>query len=214
VPSEPRSLRTGTIPVAVKSEEIVGEVELLEQKLAALRARMEEEESTFGELEGHVRELGGKLTRTQREVASFEALVAKKQAQLAEAEYEDALEAREHAAARLAESASQVLVELEAYDGAQLALAALRGNTDAGDARDEVEILAEPWARLVEILVELEAYDQAQGAGAGVLDRTDGQDGREVPAQPWDRLVEACRERIAGQLQPGSSAQRRGDRSF
>lgn len=195
----------------MKSEEIVGEVELLEQKLAALRARMGEEESTFGELEGHVRELGEKLTLTQREVAGFEALVAEKQAQLAEAEYEDALRARELAAARLGESASQVLVELEAYDGAQLALAALRDDTDAGDARDEVEILAEPWARLVEILVELEAYDQAQRAGAGALGRMDEHDDQEVSAQPWDRLVQACRERIAGQFQPSSSAQRRGD---
>jgi chromosome segregation ATPase len=195
----------------VKSEEIVGEVELLEQELASLHSRLEEEESTRGELEGHLRELSGKLSLTRREVASFESLVAEKQAQLAEAEYEDALRARELAAARLAEAASQVLVELEAYDGAQLALLALEGGAAAGDARDEPEILAGPWARLVEILVELEAYERAQGVGSSVLGGRDRQDGQEVPPQPWDRLVDACLQRIAGQFQPSSSAQRRGD---
>jgi chromosome segregation ATPase len=134
----------------LRSQDVVLELEALEQKLGALRARAEEEQSTFSGLEGQLRELSGKLTLTRRELSDFEALVAEKRAELAEAEYADALHEREEAAARLADAASHVLVELEAYDRAQQAVATVQAGTDEQDAESEGAILPEPWERLVQ----------------------------------------------------------------
>ncbi len=131
------------------SQEIVEELQQLEQKLATLHARAEEEESTFSELKGQVHELSGKLVLTSREVADLEELLVEKRAELAKAEYDDALQAREEAAARLAEAISQVLAERDVYNRTQQAVAALQGGPDARDAQAEPEIATESWERLV-----------------------------------------------------------------
>jgi DNA repair exonuclease SbcCD ATPase subunit len=139
---------------AVTSQKIVEELQQVEQKLDTLRARAEEEQSTISELEGQVRELSGKLALTRRDVADFEGLLAEKRTELAEAEYDDAFQAREEAAARLAEAISQVLAELDVYDRAQQAVAALQGGPDTRDAQAEPEILAETWEQLVDTVRE------------------------------------------------------------
>jgi hypothetical protein len=129
----------------VSSQEIVEELQQLEQKLATLRVRAEEEESTFSELEGQVQELSGKLVLTRREVADLEGFLAEKRTVLARAELDDAIKAREEAVPRLAEAISQVLGELDVYDRAQKAVTVLQGP----DARAEPEIATESWERLV-----------------------------------------------------------------
>ncbi len=131
------------------SQEIVEELQQLEQKLATLRARAEEEQSTFSELEGQVSELSGKLVLTRREIENHKGRLAERRIELAEAEYDDAFQAREEAAARLADAISQVLAELDVYDQAKQAVAALQSSRDARDAQAEPEIVTEPWERLV-----------------------------------------------------------------
>jgi len=130
----------------VTSQEIVEEFQQLEQKLATLSARAEEEESTYSELEGQVHELNEKLVLTRREVADLKRLLMEKRAEFIKAEYDVAFQAREEAAARLAEAISQVLAELDLYAQAQQALAALHGGPDA---RAEPELATQSWERLV-----------------------------------------------------------------
>jgi len=134
----------------VTSQEIVEELQQLEQKLATLRDRAVEEQSTVSELERQVVELSKKHSVTCRMIESFEELHAETLIELAKAEYDDALQAREDAAARLAEAISKVLAELEAYNRAQQAVAACQGGADAGDAQAEPEVATESWERLVE----------------------------------------------------------------
>ena len=135
-PSEPMS-----------SKKIIEDVQQLEQKLATVRARADDEQSAFDELEDQVQALGAKLALTRLEVSDLEGVLAEKQAELAEAEYDDALQAREEAAARLADAVSQVLAELDVHDRTQQAIAALRGGSEALDA--EPEVATESLERLV-----------------------------------------------------------------
>jgi hypothetical protein len=133
----------------VTSQKIVEEFQQLEQRLATLRARAKEEQSTLNELEGRVHELTGKLALTRREVVDVEGRVAAKRTELARAEYDDAFQAREEAAARLAGAISEVLAGLGVYDQAHQAVAALDGHPDVRDAQAEPEVATEPWERLV-----------------------------------------------------------------
>jgi len=119
----------------VTSQEIVEEFQQLEQKLGTLRTRAEEEESTLSQLEGQVHELSEKSVRTRREAAELESLLMQKRAEFIRAEYDVAFQAREQAAARLAEAISQALAEIDIYDRAQQALAALGGGQDRPSPR-------------------------------------------------------------------------------
>jgi uncharacterized phage infection (PIP) family protein YhgE len=133
----------------VTSQKNVEELQQLEQKVATLNARAEEEESIFNELREQIHELSAKLVLTNRELADSEALLAEKRTEYAAAEHDDALQAREETAARLAEAVSHVLAELHVYDRAQQAVAAFQDDSDARDAQAEPEIAAELWERLV-----------------------------------------------------------------
>jgi chromosome segregation ATPase len=133
----------------VTSQEIVEEFQRLEQRLATLRARAEEEESAYSELEGQVHELSEKLELTRREVADLNALLMEKRTEFIKAEYDVAFQAREDAAARLAAAISEVLAELDLYGQAQRTLAALQGGPDARDTQAEPELATTSWERLV-----------------------------------------------------------------
>ena len=136
----------------MSSQKIIEEVQQVEQKLATVRARADQEQSAFDELEDQVQALGATLALTRLEVSDLEGLLAEKQAELAEAEYDDALQAREEAAARLAEAVSKVLDELEVHDQTQQAIAALRGGSDGLDG--EPELATESLERLVNAVQE------------------------------------------------------------
>lgn len=183
------------------SQEIVEEFQRLEQRLATLRARAEEEESAYSELEGQVHELSEKLELTRREVGDLNALLMEKRTEFIKAEYDVAFQAREDAAARLAEAISQVLAELDLYAQAQQDLAALQGGPDARD-QTEPELATTSWERLVNAveqrikeLYENELIEAAsRSASPGAI--------RELP----EHLREAARARIRARRRSRFSA--------
>jgi chromosome segregation ATPase len=185
------------------SNDVTKELQSLEEKLAALRARMEEEESAFSDLEGQLRELSGQLTLRRREITDFEGLVEDKREELTDAQYRESLRSREEAADRLAAAASQVVAELEAYDRAREAFEtlAIRKGADATDRPDDLDVLGEPWQQLVEAVRERinEQFDDelveaaSRSVQPGAIDA--------LPAH----LREAARERARARLrQPRS----------
>lgn len=189
--------------MTMASQDIAKELQDLEKKLAAAKTRVEEEQSTFSSLEEELRELRGRLTLTRREVTDFEALLVQKQSELAESEraeaqrvYQEALDTRDQAAGRLAEAATQVLAELEAYDSAREAVAAAQELAGAPDGQ-EPEALAESWDQLVDAVRQrineqfedelVEAASRSLKPGA-------------IEALP-EHLREAARERARARLQ-------------
>jgi len=180
----------------VTSQEIVEVLQQLEQKVASLHARAEEEESIFNELSGQIHELSAKLVLTNRELADSEALLAEKRAEYAAAEHDDAFQAREDAAARLAEAVSGLLAELDVYDRAQQAVGAFQDDPDARDAQAEPQIAAEPWERLVNAVQQRiikKPEDELVDAASRNLNPSAIQ---ELPVQ----LHEAARERGGGAI--------------
>lgn len=192
-------------PPILKSQDLVSQLEALEQKLATLRARAEEEESSFGELEGQLRELGGRVKLTRREVADVEELIAAKQTELAETTHEEALQGREEAAARLADAILQVLADLEAYDHAREAVAVAQRGADASDIEQEPEILAQPWEQLVDVVrqrINDQFEDELVEAASrslkpGAID--------ELPVHLREAARERARARVVKARQPRSS---------
>ena len=184
------------------SQEIVEEFQRLEQRLATLRARAEEEESAYSELEGQVHELSGKLELTRHEVADFNALLIEKRTEFIKAEYDVAFQAREDAAARLAEAISHVLAELDLYAQAQQALAALQGGPDAHDAQAEPELATTSWERLVNAVQQRinEHYENALIETASRDPRPSAI--RELP----EHLREAARARVRARRRSRFSA--------
>jgi ABC-type phosphate transport system auxiliary subunit len=186
----------------VTSQEIVEEFQQLEQKLATLRARAEEDESTYSELEGQVHELNQQLVLTRREVADLERLLMEKRREFLKAEYDVAFQAREEAAARLAEAISQVLAELDLYAQAQQALAVLQGGPDARDAKAEPELVTQSWERLVNAvgqrINELFEDELIETASRSLRPSAI----RELP----EHLREAARERTRARRRSGFSA--------
>jgi hypothetical protein len=189
--------------MTVASQDVAKELRELEKKLSSARERVEEEQSTFSTLEEELRELRGRLTLTRRDVTDFEALVVQKQAELAESQraealnvYQEAVETRDQAATRLAEAATQVLTELEAYDSAREAVEAAQELAGAPDGQ-EPEVLAESWDRLVDAVRQrineqfedelVEAASRSLKPGA-------------IEALP-EHLREAARERARARLQ-------------
>lgn len=184
------------------SQEIVEEFHQLEQKLSTLRTRADEEESTFSELEGQVHELSEKLALTRREVVNVEGLLTEKRTEFIKAEYDVAFQAREEAAARLAEAISQVLAELAVYDRAQQALAALHGGPDGYDAQAEPELATESWNRLVNA-VQQRITEQYENELIEMASRSPSPAAiRELP----EHLREAARARVRARRRSRFSA--------
>jgi chromosome segregation ATPase len=191
----------------LKSRDVVSQLEALEEELATLRAHAQEEEWSFIELEGQLRDLGGRLKLTRREVADLEALVTERQAEFAETTYEEALQSRDEAAAGLADAISQMLVELEAYDYAQKAVAAAQSAIDSSEEPQEPESLIEPWDKLVAVVrhrinepFEDELVEAASRTlSSGAIDK--------LPPH----LREAARERTRARVMPARQPPRSGD---
>jgi chromosome segregation ATPase len=133
----------------VESAAISKEIEQLEGDLAALRARVDEDNSSFSTLEQQIAALKQRLTETQDAVRTQEAQLAGKRAELAKAQHLERLEAYERDLARVRDaraavgtSAEKLLAEIEAYDGEIVKLRKLRAEMhDAfGDSEGVAEV--------------------------------------------------------------------------
>jgi predicted nucleic acid-binding Zn-ribbon protein len=153
----------GTIGLTLKSQAISHDLETLEQQVSDLRAQAEADSSSFAALEAQLSGLKDRLAGTQGSLSEYEARIADKQAELAEAKrseaaeaYQETFRAREEAAARAAQAATNLLAELEAYDQATRTLQELiddlrraPGEGFAAPDLEEPEVLREPWESLV-----------------------------------------------------------------
>jgi chromosome segregation ATPase len=138
----------GRISTSMERGALDRELEELTEKLSALRADAAEAEASSTALTEELQEAQGRLVLARRAIEDHEALLARKRDQLRDAEREEARQSREEAAGRFAESISQVLIDLEAYEAAEEALSALERSTPR--TSEENDVLAEPWARLKE----------------------------------------------------------------
>jgi chromosome segregation ATPase len=102
---------------------ISNEIEGLEDELTKLRARVEEDSSSFATLEQQVAELRERLLHTRESVSQHEQRLESKQRELDEARrlealsnYKQDLESHDHAAVEVTRAATDFLAVLEAYD--------------------------------------------------------------------------------------------------
>jgi chromosome segregation ATPase len=149
--------RTRQNGLALKSEAISQDIEALERDLANLRARVEDDSSSFATLEQQVAELRENLLRTRESMTEREARLADKQRELKEAQrlealaaYEDDLRSQREAADQAATAATDFLAALDTYDDETLKLRSLleemRGafGSDERVAKVEQVLLDEP----------------------------------------------------------------------
>jgi chromosome segregation ATPase len=113
----------------LESEEIAQDIEALERDLVSLRARVEDDSSSFATLEQQIAELRENLLRTRETLTEREARLAEKRHELAEtkrletlAAYEDDLRSQREAADRAAIAATDFLAALDSYDDETLKL--------------------------------------------------------------------------------------------
>jgi chromosome segregation ATPase len=147
------------------------DVELLEQELIDLRASVEEDTSSFAELERQVGDLKDRLDRTVANITSVEARLEERRIELVEAKraeavaaYKDHLSARDERAVRVATRTDELLAELAAYDRDTAAtreiLAEMRNHRgyEVQAAEVEAELADDPgpyreaWERLVAVV--------------------------------------------------------------
>jgi chromosome segregation ATPase len=139
------------------SEAISQDIEALERDLASLRARVENDSSSFATLEQQVAELRENLLRTRETVTEREARLAEKRQELSEtkrlealAAYEDDLRSQREAGDQAANAATDFLAALDAYDDETLKLRRIleemRGafGSDERVAKVEQVLLDEP----------------------------------------------------------------------
>jgi chromosome segregation ATPase len=138
-------------------EAISQDIEALERDLASLRARVENDSSSFATLEQQVAELRENLLRTRETVTEREARLAEKRQELAEtkrletlASYEENLRSQREAGDQAATAATDLLAALDAYDDETLKLRRIleemRGafGSDERVAKVEQVLLDEP----------------------------------------------------------------------
>jgi len=113
----------------LKSEAISQDIEALERDLASLRARVDDDSSSFATLEQQVAELRENLLRTRESVTEREARLDEKRQELAEtkrlealAAYEEDLRSQREAGDQAATAATDFLAALDDYDDATLKL--------------------------------------------------------------------------------------------
>jgi chromosome segregation ATPase len=133
----------------VESAAISKEIQQLEGDLATLRARVDEDNSSFSALEQQIGELKQRLAETHDAVRTQEAQLAGKRAELAKAQHLERLEAYERDLARVRDAraavrtaAVKLLAEIETYDGEIVKLRKLRAEMhDAfGDSDGVAEV--------------------------------------------------------------------------
>lgn len=105
------------------SQTISNEIESLEDELSKLRARIEEDSSSFATLEQQAAELRERLLYTRESLSQQEQRLEAKQRELSEAKrletlsnYKQDLESHDHAAAEVTRAATDFLAVLEAFD--------------------------------------------------------------------------------------------------
>ena len=145
--------------VAMDSEALNRELQALREKQATLQAEAEQVEATSHGLAQQLDEAKGRLVSMREAIAAHESVLAEKQDQLRKTELEEALHRRDDAGARLAEAISQVLVDLEAHEAAEQAVASLEGHS--ARVRDQQDGLAESWERLKEAVRQKSDVDFA-----------------------------------------------------
>ena len=125
--------------------DISNEISALEEKLSALRARADDEASSLAALESQLGGLHERLEETRGRLDGNSAKLEEKRAELVRPEHEpaadpheEALRARDDAAARVAAAIEVVLTELDAYEEA--------AKTLEGDP----ELLLDAWNMLEE----------------------------------------------------------------
>jgi chromosome segregation ATPase len=128
----------------VESAAISKDIERLEGELADLRARVEEDNSSFSALEGQIAALKRRLGETQDAVRTHEAHLTEKRAELSKAQHLERLEAFEGDIARFRDTRARVrkavdsfLSELEQYDGEAVKLRQLSGEMRDAFGDDE-----------------------------------------------------------------------------
>ena len=139
------------------SDAISQDIEALERDLASLRARVDDDSSSFATLEQQVAELRENLLRTRETVTERETRLAEKRQELSEtrrlealAAYEDDLRSQHEAGDQAATAATDFLAALDAYDDETLKLRRIleemRGafGSDERVAKVEQVLLDEP----------------------------------------------------------------------
>jgi chromosome segregation ATPase len=128
----------------VESAAISEEIARLESEIAGLKARVDEDNSSFSSLEQQVAALKEHLSQTQDAVRGHEALLAEKRAELAQAHrrerlasYDADLAHYREARGRVGKAADTFLAELEAYDGEVVRLRKLRDELQEAFGSDE-----------------------------------------------------------------------------
>lgn len=128
----------------MESAAISKDIEQLEGELASLRARVEEDNSSFSALEGQIAALKQRLSETQDAVRTQESHLAEKRAELSKAQHLERLEAFEkdlasfrEARARVGKAAGAFLAEVEQYDGEAVRLRKLSGEMRDAFGDDE-----------------------------------------------------------------------------
>jgi chromosome segregation ATPase len=128
----------------LESKTISQDIEALERDLASLRARVEDDSSSFATLEQQVAELRENLLHTRESVAEREARLDEKKKELAEAKrvealaaYDEDLRLQREAADRASRAAGDFLAALEAYDDETLNLRRLLEEMRKAFGKDE-----------------------------------------------------------------------------
>ena len=161
--------------MVLKSDIITRDIEALEDEISNLRARVEDDKSSYSTLEAQVSELKQSLERTLEAVKENELRVAEKQVELAQAKreeaaaaYKDALDSRREAADRVVQKAEDLLSEMDAYDGETLSV-----------------------RRLMEDMRELHGFEEE----AAEIEAALAQEPADL-RQAWERLVGAIKWRL------------------
>jgi phage shock protein A len=128
----------------VESAAISKDIEQLEGDLASLRARVEEDNSSFSALEGQIAALKQRLNETQDAMRTQEAHLAEKRVELSRAQHLERLEAFEgdldkfrDARVRVGQAADTFLAAVERYDGEAVKLRKLGGEMRDAFGDDE-----------------------------------------------------------------------------
>jgi chromosome segregation ATPase len=179
----------------VETAAIAREIAELERELSNLRARADEDKSSFAALEHEIAELRESLTQTHDTVRMHELRLAEKQVALKEAQRLERLESYENdladyraARARVSEAASTFLAEVEAYDDKAIKLGKLLDEmreafgldervakvetalaAEAAELSDSCRAVVDASTRRISQLVEMHE-DDAAASSAGVTD--------------------------------------------
>lgn len=182
----------------VESAAISKEIVRLESEIAGLRARVDEDNSSFSSLEQQIATMKERLSQAHDAVRGHEAQLAEKRAALAEAQrlerlrsYQADVAQYREARDRVGAAADTFLAELEAYDGEVVRLRKLRDEMQEAFGSDES--VAEVDAALGEEANELmSAWKAVAGAAEWrIRDAAGPKDAASTPVPNGERTDDA-----------------------